>query len=76
MNSHLNYLIVQQRHSELVRRAEQDRFAAEARAARSAPSRPRHIGRLVPTRRLNAARVATAAPQPKPRPAVCVRCEP
>lgn len=76
MNSHLNYLIVEQRHSELVRRAEQDRIAAEARAARSAPSGPRHIGRLVATRRLKAARVATAAPQPKPRPAVGVRCDP
>ena len=75
MNPQLNYLIVQQTHSELVRRAEQTRFAAEARAARSAPSQPRYIGRLVATRRLKAARMPAAARQARPGPPACVGCD-
>jgi hypothetical protein len=66
MSSQLNYLIVKQRHSELGRSAEQARLGAEARAARSAPSQPRYIGRLAATRRLGAARMSTAAPSNHP----------
>ena len=76
MSSQLNYLIVQQRHVELVYRAEQSRLVGEARAAVSASSRRWNLGRLLAPRRLRAAGLAAAA-----RPASfgpshdCVRCD-
>ena len=68
MTSQLNYLIVQQRHIELVCRAEQGRLANETRPARSASSPHSNIGRLLAPRRLSAARVAAAAQPARPGP--------
>jgi hypothetical protein len=77
MTSQLNYLIVQQRHIELVCRAEQARLANETRPAGSASSPRSNIGRLLAPRRLSAARVAAAARQANPGPPKeCLRCDP
>ncbi len=68
MTSQLNYLIVQQRHIELAHRAEQARLADDARAAVSASSPRWNLGRLLATRRLRAARLATAVHPARPAP--------
>ena len=61
MTSQLTYLIAQQKHIELAYRAEHARLAKETRPAGS-PSSPRwDLGWLLATRRLRAARLATAA---------------
>ena len=74
MNSQLNYLIAQQRITELACRAEQARLASQARAARSASPR-RYVGFLLAPRRLKATRVAAAAHPARPgAPQECVRC--
>ena len=76
MSSQLNYLIVQHRHTELVRRAEQSRLAGEARAAVSAPSPPGNLGRLLAPRRLRAAGLAGSAQPASLGPSQeCVRCD-
>jgi hypothetical protein len=76
MNSQLIYLVIQHRHIEVVRRAEQARLANEARAA-SPASLPRWtIGRLLAPRRLRAARLAAAAPLATPGPPQeCPTCD-
>ena len=77
MNSQLNYLIAQQRHIELVYRAEQARLAGEARgAAGSAPSRRGNVARLLTPRWLAPARLAPAATQTTPGVSQeCLRCD-
>jgi hypothetical protein len=68
MNPQLTYLLVQARHSELVRRAEQARLVGEARHARS-PSFPRrYVGRLLTTRRLRPSRLASVTQHASPNP--------
>ena len=75
MNSQLNYLIAQQRITELACRAEQARLAVEARAV-SAPSPRGNLRRLLATRRLRAADLAAAAHPASPRSAQeCMRCD-
>jgi hypothetical protein len=76
MTSQLNYLIIQHRHTELVCRAEHARLANEAPAARSASSSRWNIARLLASRRLRAARLATAAPLASPgTPHECLTCD-
>ena len=77
MTSHLNYLIAQQRYTELASYAEQARLANEARPVGSA-SLPRwNVGRLLATRRLKAASVAAAAQHVMPGPPPeCLTCDP
>jgi hypothetical protein len=76
MTSQLNYLIAQQRQSELVRRAEQHRLAQDARAARSTASPRSHIRRLLAPRNPRAAGSAAAARQTNPgAPHERLRCD-
>jgi hypothetical protein len=76
MTSQLNDLIVRQRHSELVDRAEQARLASEARSATSASSRRWNISQLFAPRRLRAPGLAAAARQANPGPPYeCPRCD-
>jgi hypothetical protein len=76
MNSHLIYLVIQHRHIEVVRRAEQARLANEARAAGQASSPRWKIGRLLAPRRLPAARLAAATPLASPGPPQeCPTCD-
>jgi hypothetical protein len=75
MNSQLTHLVVQQRHLELVRRAEEARLPNQARTAVSAPSRRWNLGRLVATRRPRAAGLAAAAQPATPGPPQeCLSC--
>jgi hypothetical protein len=64
MTSQLNYLIVQQRHSELSCRAGQIRLAQDARAARSTASPRSYIRRLLASRQLSAAGSPAAGSRP------------
>jgi hypothetical protein len=74
MTSQLNSLIAQQRHTELVRRAEQHRLAQDARTARSTASPRSDIRRLLAPRQPRAARLAAATRQANP-PQECLRCD-
>jgi hypothetical protein len=76
MNPQLAYLLVQARHSELIRRAEQARLAGEARSARS-PSFPRrYAGRLLATRRLRLSCLAGVAQYASSNPPhECLSCD-
>jgi hypothetical protein len=76
MTSQLTYLIVQQRHTELVCRAEQARLANQLCPAGPASSRRWNIGRLLAPRRPRAARLAAAAQHASPGPPQeCLRCD-
>lgn len=68
MTSQLNYLIAEQRHIELARRAEQVRLANATRPAGSASSPRWSISWLLAPWRLSAARAAAAAPHASPAP--------
>jgi len=77
MTSQLNYLIAEQRHSELARRAEQARLRNAARPAALASSRRWNIGQLFAPRRLRTPRLAAAAQQANPGPpSECPRRDP
>jgi hypothetical protein len=77
MTPQLNYLMAQERHNELVHRAKQVRLADDARAAVSAHSPRWNLGRLLATRRPQAAGLAAAAQPVRPGPPQrCVRCDP
>lgn len=66
MTSQPNYLIVQQRQSDLLGSAEQARLANGARSTRPASSLRRYLGGLFTARRLNAARSAAVAQHANP----------
>jgi hypothetical protein len=75
MNSHLNYLVAQQRRIELTCRAEQARLATETRPGGSASSPPWDIGRLLAPRRLRAHLAAAARHAGPGTPHECLGCD-
>ena len=68
MTSQLNYLIIQQRHIQLVCRADYARLANELRLAGPASSSRWNIGRLLAPGRLRTADLAAAARPTRPGP--------